>query len=111
MSVEAGLFVGTIRHRRFQPRPHQFCYSLFMTLLDVDQLVPQLGVSRLIGRNRWNVASFHDRDHIGDPSRPLRDRLRESALAAGHRLPDGRVFLLTHLRYAGYVFNPISIYY
>ena len=26
-------------------------------------------------------------------------------------LPDGPIHLLTHLRYAGYVFNPISIYY
>ena len=26
-------------------------------------------------------------------------------------LPDGPIYLLTHLRYAGYVFNPISLFY
>ena len=29
----------------------------------------------------------------------------------GATLPDGQIYLLTHLRYAGYVFNPISLYY
>ena len=111
MSIEPGLFVGTIRHRRFRPRAHAFRYSLFMALLDIDQLEAQFGVSWLLGRNRWNLASFRDGDHIGEPGRPLRERLAESARAAGHHLPGGPIFLLTHLRYAGYVFNPISIYY
>ena len=28
----------------------------------------------------------------------------------GFLLPDGKIFLLTHLRYLGYNFNPISIF-
>jgi len=31
--------------------------------------------------------------------------------AHGLRLPDGPVFLLTHLRYLGYCFNPVSFFY
>ena len=111
MNAAPALYVGTVRHRRFQPTPHQFRYQLFMVLLDVDRLAEAMSASRLTSYNRWNWAAFHDRDHIGDPAAPLRHRLRDSAAAAGAALPDGPILLLTHLRYAGYIFNPISIYY
>lgn len=105
------LYVGTIRHRRFSPRPHQFEYPLFMALLDIDRIPETMGRSAFTSCNRPNWASFNDRDHIGDPARPLRERVRDSAAASGVEFPDGPVSLLTHLRYGGYVFNPISIYY
>jgi DUF1365 family protein len=106
-----GLYVGAIRHRRFAPRPHAFTYSIGMPLLDIDRLPDAMRVSRLTSYNHWNWASFDERDHFGDPSRRLRDRLHDGAQAEGVTLPDGPVFLLTHLRYGGYVFNPISIFY
>jgi len=106
-----GLYVGAITHRRFSPTAHQFRYSLFMALLDIDRIDESMAVSPWTSLNRWNWSSFHDRDHLGDVSMPLRERLRANAAAAGRALPDGKIFLLTHLRYAGYVFNPISIYY
>jgi DUF1365 family protein len=105
------VYVGTIRHRRFTPRRHAFTYPLSMSLLDIDQLPDLMRVSRLTSYNRWNWASYDERDHFGDPAQSLRERLRESARAAGQSLPDGPVFLLTHLRVCGYVFNPISLFY
>jgi uncharacterized protein len=106
-----GLYVGTLRHRRHAPAAHQFTYSLFMALLDVDRIREAMAVSRWTGYNRRNWAAFYESDHLGDPVLPLRERLRKSATAAGVTLPDGPIYLLTHLRYAGYIFNPISLYY
>jgi len=108
---EPGLYVGSIRHRRFAPRTHAFEYPLFMAFLDVDRVRELMAASRLTGYNRFNWAAFHERDHVGDPAEPLRERLRRIAAAAGETLPAGPIRLLTHLRYAGYVFNPISLYY
>jgi DUF1365 family protein len=108
---EPGLYVGTLRHRRFTPRRHAFTYELFMALLDIDRLPELMRVSRVTGYNRWNWATFDERDHFGDPAQPLRDRVRASARAAGIALTDGPIYLLTHLRYAGHVFNPISLFY
>ena len=105
------LYTGTLRHRRFHPAPHEFSYRLFMSLLDIDCLEQSMAVSPLTSFNRFNVAAFDDRDHLPGYSGTLRERLRNCARANGRELPDGRVCLLTHLRYAGYVFNPISIYY
>jgi DUF1365 family protein len=109
--IESALFIGTLRHRRFAPIAHAFTYPLFMALLDIDCLPELMRVSRVTGYNRFNWASFHDRDHFGDPARPLRERLAVDAARHGMDLPDGRIFLLTHLRYLGYGFNPVSFFY
>ena len=109
--IESGLFIGTLRHRRFDPVPHAFSYPLFMALLDIARLPQLMSRSRLTSYNRWNWASFDDRDHLGDPARPLRERLAADAAQHGIELPDGPIFLLTHLRYLGYCFNPVSFFY
>jgi DUF1365 family protein len=111
MVIDSGLFVGTLRHRRFAPVAHAFTYPVFMALLDIDRVAELMNRSRLTSHNRWNWASFDDRDHLGDPARPLRERLVADAARHGIALPAGPVFLLTHLRYLGYVFNPVSFFY
>jgi len=107
----SGLFVGSLRHRRFSPVAHAFRYPVFQFLLDVDRVRELMAISRLTSYNRWNWAAFCDNDHFGDPARPLRERLHRDARRAGVVLEDGPIFLLTNLRYLGYVFNPISFYY
>lgn len=109
--IEAGLFTGTLRHRRFAPVSHTFTYPLFMVLLDIDRVGELMEASPLTSRNRFNWASFHDRDHFGDPALPLRARLAADAAGHGISLPGGRIFVLTHLRYLGHCFNPISLFY
>jgi DUF1365 family protein len=109
--IDSGLFVGTLRHRRFAPVSHAFTYPLFMALLDIDRVPQLMRASRVTSYNRWNWASFDERDHFGDPSLPLRVRLALDAKRHGVNLPDGPIFLLTHLRYLGYCFNPVSLFY
>jgi DUF1365 family protein len=111
VTVAPAIYAGTLRHRRFAPRPHQFEYALFMALLDIDRVPEAMSVSRLTGHNRWNWATFSDDDHLPAWPGSIRARLAASADAAGEPLPDGPIYLLTHLRYGGYVFNPISLFY
>ena len=107
----SGVYVGTLRHRRFTPVRHEFTYPLFMVLVDIDRIDRLMAVSTFTSRNRFNWATFDDRDHLGDPSRPLRERVGDDAARHGIALPDGPVLLLTHLRYLGYCFNPMSFFY
>ncbi len=109
--MESGLFRGTLRHRRFDPVRHEFTYSLFMAFLDIDRLPELMCAAPFLSLNRPNIASFYEADHFGDRTKPLRERIEEDAAAHGISLPDGKIFLLTHLRYLGYAFNPISLYY
>src|SRR5262249_9351184 len=109
--TEPAIYRGTLRHRRFTPVEHAFSYPLFMVLLDIDRIDDTVARSPFTSHNRWNWASFDDRDHFGDPRRPLRERVMVDARENGVDLPDGPIHLLTHLRYFGYAFNPVSFYY
>lgn len=111
MTLESALYVGKLRHRRFTPKAHAFSYPVYMAFLDVDRLPELMRISALSSYNRWNVAAYCERDHFGDPKLPLRARLEADAAIRGIQPPDGQIFVLTHLRYLGYVFNPVSFYY
>ena len=105
------IYEGTIRHRRFSPRPNMFQYRLFFMFLDLTELPELFNMHPLWSYERFNLACFRRRDHFGDPALPL-DRavadLVEDHL--GDR-PTGPIRLLTHLRYFGHCFNPASFYY
>jgi len=109
--MESGIYSGTLRHRRFTPARHEFTYPLFMVFLDIDRLPELMKVSPLAGYNRQNWVSYQERDHFGDPTRTLRERVSRDAEQNNVVLPEGRIFLLTHLRYLGYNFNPVSFFY
>lgn len=68
------------------------------------------------GRWLWSVrrsalARFRREDHLGDVSRPLDQCVRDLVESRTGVRPDGPVRLLTHLRYFGHCFNPVSFYY
>ena len=111
MNVQPAIYVGTLRHRRFFPRRHEFTYPLFMVALDVDKIPEMMSISPFVSYNQWNWASFFEEDHFGNPRLSLRKRLSYDANAHKMALPDGKVYLLTHLRYLGYNFNPVSFFY
>jgi DUF1365 family protein len=111
MIPEPGLYEGTLRHRRFRPARHEFAYTIFMAWLDIDRIPELMAQSPWTSYNRFNWASFEERDHFGDPQLSLRERVEQDARTHHIPLPDGPIFLLTHLRYLGYCFNPISFYY
>jgi DUF1365 family protein len=90
---------------------HSFSYGVFMAFLDIDRIPQLTKVSHFLSYNHFNWASYDERDHFGNPSLSLRQRLERDAAAHGVTLPDGPVFLLTHLRYLGYNFNPVSFFY
>lgn len=109
--LASAIYRGRVRHRRFAPRRHDFSYSLFMLYLDLDEL-PRLFDGRwLWSARRWAPARFRRADYLGDPDRPLAECARDVVEERIGRRPDGPVRLLTHLRYWGYVFNPVSFYY
>jgi DUF1365 family protein len=109
--MTSAIYTGTLRHRRFKPVRHEFTYPLFMVFLDIDRIPETMRISAFSSYNRWNWASFAEKDHFGDPAATLRRRLTIDAENCGIQLPDGPIFLLTHLRYLGYNFNPISFFY
>ena len=105
------IYEGQVRHRRFTPRSHQFSYRMYLLYLDLAEL-PELFDSHWFwSARRPNLAWFRRKDHMGDPDLPLDTVIRQTINNATGILPQGPIRLLTHLRYFGYVFNPVSFYY
>lgn len=111
MNVHPAIYVGTLRHRRFHPKHHEFTYPIFMVCVDADRIAETMSISPFTGYNRWNWASFYDEDHFGNPRSTLRERLALDAQVRAAQMPGGKVLLLTHLRYLGYNFNPVSFFF
>lgn len=108
--LHSALYAGSVMHHRMRPKQHRLRYSVFYLLIDLDEVDELAGRLRLFSHNRFNLFSFHDRDHgIGAAASP-RDRierhLREAGIEAG-----GAIRLLTMPRILGYAFNPLSIYF
>lgn len=105
------IYTGRVRHRRFSPVPHAFTYRLFMMYLDLDELPAVFQQRWLWSVDRPNVASFRRSDHVGDPSTPLDRSIRALVAERTGQPLTGPIRLLTHCRYFGYVFNPVSFYF
>ncbi|MCY0385958.1 DUF1365 domain-containing protein [Robbsia sp. Bb-Pol-6] len=107
----AVLYVGSVSHQRRAPRAHRLRYRIFSMLLDLDRLDDAVRQTRLFSRNRFNLYSFHDRDHGERSAVPLRVQIDRLLERADVDLAGGRVELLCMPRVLGYVFNPLSVYY
>jgi DUF1365 family protein len=89
----------------------EFHYPMFMAYLDLADL-PQLFDGRLLWSARHPApAWFRRSDYLGDPRMPLGDAVRELVLERTGIALEGPIRLLTHLRYFGHCFNPVSFYY
>lgn len=107
----SALYVGHVVHRRLAPQRHRLRYTLFQMLLDLDEIPKLTRRLRLFSHNRFNVFSFHDRDHGDGRTGSLSDYVRSLLADAGINIGGGRIELLCMPRLFGHVFNPISLYF
>jgi uncharacterized protein len=111
MTVCSSLYVGSVMHRRMQPRMHHFRYRAFWLLLDLDELSELSSQLRWFSHNRPNVFSFYDSDHGDGTATPLRAQVERQLCEAGVDFADGRIRLFCMPRTLGYCFNPLSIFF
>jgi hypothetical protein len=108
--VKSHLLEGKVRHRRSRPFVYELDHSVYYFALDLDELDEVDAQLLLVSRNRANLLSFRDADHMlpvaGDLARDVRAHLRNNGIE-----PEGwQITLVTNLRVFGYVFNPASFY-
>ena len=106
---EPCLYECRVNHTRISPKRHAFNYRVFMLAINLDAF-PSVS---LLSRNRFNLFSIDDRDHIStDPGKSTRENLTAWLSEKGTEIPaDSRITLLTFPRVLGYSFNPVSFYY
>lgn len=98
-------------HQRLFSASYRFRYRVFSLLLDIDAIDRAAASSRLFSRNRFNLLSFYDRDHLPDGSVDLRGWAEGVLLRGGIRDESLRIRLLCFPRVLGWVFNPLSLWY
>jgi uncharacterized protein len=109
--MHSRIYKGWVRHRRLAPSPHQFSYRIFMLYLDLAELPQAFDRVPLWSARRRAPARFKREDYLGPTDVPLDQAVRDLVEARLSRRPRGPIRLLTHARYFGYCFNPVSFYY
>jgi len=109
--MSSSLYIGHLQHRRHVPRVNHFRYRIFMMLIDLDELPTLFDRFWFWSARRPALAWFRRGDYHGEPSQSLADAVRDTVMKHTGVRPRGKIRLLTHLRYFGYNFNPVSFYY
>ena len=82
-----------------------------MMYLDLDEIQDVLDLSPFWSNKKWRPVQFRRSDYLGPTDLPLKAAVQSRiADETGHTF-DGRVRVLTNLRYYGYIINPITCYY
>jgi uncharacterized protein len=98
-----------VLHARMRPTAHRFHYGVYfvhIALSAIDAL-PQ----RFFSLDRWNLFSFHQKDHGPCDGSELEAWMR--GLLQQYQLShvDGEIILQAFPRVLGYAFNPVSFWF
>lgn len=109
MVIENGLLIADVSHARQRPKRNAFSYGVYYLCFALDEIA-QLK-NGILSLNRFNLFSFHERDHAKRDGQPLEPWIRKVLADYNITQADGRVILLTLPRVLGYVFNPVSFWF
>jgi DUF1365 family protein len=109
MTRRSGLIRGHLMHARNDEHARRtFRYPVYLAALDLDEL-PALDRELVVfSRGKRNLFAFHDDDYEAGArgvAAALADLLAANQLPVPHTTR-----LITNLRVAGYVFNPVSFF-
>ncbi len=105
------LYRGHVVHQRLKPLRHRLRYSIFMMLLDIDELPGLARRLRLFSLEKFNILSFSESDHGDGKPGGLRAWLEAQLRSAGLHEPCGAIRVLCMPRILGHAFNPISLFF
>jgi len=82
-----------------------------MLYLDLDELPWLFRRFWFWSKDKVNIACFLSKDYIGGSDGDIKSEVYNAVEKEHHVRPNGPVRMLTHLRYFGHCFNPVTIYY
>lgn len=102
------IFFGRVMHARLRPKRNAFSYGVFFVRFPLSSLDRLAGP--LFSVDRFNLLSFHRRDHGARDGRDLESWVRALLATEGIRSVDGEIWLQAFPRVLGFVFNPVSFW-
>lgn len=109
--MESCIYEGWIRHRRYTPVENSFRVRASLIYLALEELEEIFAGRWCWSTRRAAIARFRRADHLGDAKEDLRTSVTKIIGAHGGNFSGGPIRLLTHLRYWGFGFNPVSFYF
>ena len=104
-TMSHSFFEGTVYHKRYTPKVHEFTYPFY--LLDIDLSLLHTLKNRLFSLEGLNLFAFKSKDHFGeneDFMKNVDELLEKFGLTSSENM-----HFFTLPRVANFVFNPISI--
>ncbi len=111
MSWNSAIYEGVVTHQRHRPRTHNFRYRMGYLYLDLDELPALMDVHPMWSAKGFAPGWFRRQDYFDQGTSPLAQAIRDKVFSSSGIMPTGPVRLLTHPRYWGVCFNPVSFYY
>lgn len=110
-SLSSAVYEGTITHTRHDDIRHYFTYKIFMMYLDLsetailEKLHPLWSFS-----GKKNLFYFRRRDYLDQKNSSLLDSIKNLIKKKGFSNQVSHVNMITHMRYMGYCYNPVTFY-
>ena len=105
----SNLFKCNIIHNRFVPFNNYFKYKMLSLYIDYDELKDLTKKLTFFSYNKFNIFSFHDKDHGFRDGRSLRLYIVNFLKKNKIKYKDLRIKILCFPSILGYVFNPLSV--
>jgi uncharacterized protein len=105
------LYDGQVMHARMKPKAHRFNYHVFSLMVDITRLREADKASAFFSVGRFNLLSFHEKDHGACDGLSLKHHAKKLLHDAGLKSEPNRILLICYPRVLGFNFNPISVYF
>ena len=104
------IYEGVVFHTRKSPKSHSFKYKVFYLHFDIMKEKEIFSNIPIMSINKFNIFSFYFKDYGPMGNKDLIKWIKHLLLKNNFKEEVKNIYLLTHPRFFGYVFNPLSIY-
>ncbi|MEM9103429.1 MAG: DUF1365 domain-containing protein [Pseudomonadota bacterium] len=112
MTLQSCIYQGQVSHTRLQPRKHAFEYPIFMFYLWLEELEHlQSHIKGFHLNKRWGLACFNQEDHFPNNEKSLYKNIQSIIKEQTGDDYQGKIAILSHLRYCRFYFSPLNVYY
>lgn len=110
--MRSRLYDCKVSHSRTRPKKHAFSYRLFMFYIDLDEIETISRRLKLVSQRGWAPYQLRTSDHYDAQKASIKENILTYLEDSGYERENvGRIYLLTHLRTFGHIFNPVSFYF
>lgn len=108
---ETGIYQGTVSHKRFSPKHHEFAYQISMLGIVLDELDEVTSQHKLFGTQWFNPVQFNEKDYIKSEPGCLKERIASKVRRLGGEWDGHKVLMIAQCRCLGIYFSPVNFFY